>query len=465
MSSGIATLLSIPASTSAPGEASHSDLQALKDQANMSMPQIELPEEEPIEESALDRLSHYPYQVFVLSEYGRPIYVSCGQEDQLCAFFALIGVFVNRVRHNGDMLNSISSKDLHAHFLFRKPLILCIVSKRRDQLRSQLEVLFNQILSTISRKQLETIYEKRGDNYDLRRLLGGTNKYMDGSLSSWHYDLAQISSAIRVLPMEAADRNALSTTLVNSITSANVEGMLFAVVLAHRQIVCLSRLKKHLLDHKDLSLIINLVSNTSTIADAAIWTPICLPFFNDSGFLHAYISSLWENSPAHLVLLSVDRNTLKDLHLIKEDFCAKIQSSPKILNSFEAAVTSPQSFSPSNIGTGSEMLWHFLYRNISSRQICLSASRPPFIGQEERVLLTRSASRVYDILRSVDGIRQIFVRNKKEVLYVKAEDRYELQCVLSPFCSPTMASILGDRLLKALKTYEGRYFITHVPSF
>ncbi|VDK51334.1 unnamed protein product [Cylicostephanus goldi] len=99
--------------------------------SSLPVNQIELKEEDTPErrtstESVLDRLSKFPYQVFVLSEYGRPIFVSCGQEDQLCSLFALIGVFVSRVKVWGDRLLQFSSGDVHVQFCQRSSLILCI---------------------------------------------------------------------------------------------------------------------------------------------------------------------------------------------------------------------------------------------------------------------------------------------------------------------------------------------------
>ncbi|VDL79964.1 unnamed protein product [Nippostrongylus brasiliensis] len=67
-----------------PGGAESVDSSLLEQSFNSSsvaVNQIELGEEETVElpvtaESVLDGLSKYPYQVFVLSEYGRPIFVS-----------------------------------------------------------------------------------------------------------------------------------------------------------------------------------------------------------------------------------------------------------------------------------------------------------------------------------------------------------------------------------------------------
>ncbi|KAJ1363947.1 hypothetical protein KIN20_023914 [Parelaphostrongylus tenuis] len=196
--------------------------------ATVPVNQIELKEESNFErrmsaESVLDRLSTFPYQVFVLSEFGRPIFVSCGHEDQLCSLFALIGIFVSRVKLWGDRLLQFSSGDIHVRFCHRSTLILCIVSRSYEQLDEQLNILFDQIVSTLSRSQLDIIYKKKGDNYDLRRLLRGTDRYIDSSVSAWRSDISLLQSAIRVLPMPSSDREFLSSTMVSCLTASKLD--------------------------------------------------------------------------------------------------------------------------------------------------------------------------------------------------------------------------------------------------
>ena len=57
---------------------------------------------------------------------------------------------------------------------------------------------------------------------------------------------------------------------------------------------------------------------STSFKSAESWTPICLPKFNDSGFLHAYVSYLPENSPACLLLFSTDKEKFFELKQCKE---------------------------------------------------------------------------------------------------------------------------------------------------
>ena len=51
----------------------------------------------------------------------------------------------------------------------------------------------------------------------------------------------------------------------------------------------------------------NLVDASTSFRSAESWTPICLPKFNDTGFLHAHVSYLPGDSPACLLLISTDK--------------------------------------------------------------------------------------------------------------------------------------------------------------
>lgn len=418
-------------------------------------------------ESVLDRLSTFPYQVFVLSEFGRPIFVSCGHEDQLCSLFALIGIFVSRVKLWGDRLLQFSSGDIHVRFCHRSTLILCIVSRSYEQLDEQLNILFDQIVSTLSRSQLDIIYKKKGDNYDLRRLLRGTDRYIDSSVSAWRSDISLLQSAIRVLPMPSTDREFLSSAMVSCLTASKLDGVLFGLIIAHRQVAALVRLRKYVLHPRDTHILLNLISGNSSlrITEAQIWTPICLPNFNDRGFVYAYISFPWEESAACLILLSVKKDHFDPLNEVKKRIVEKMEGNSKFFASFQSCIGSPISFSISQVGSGSDLLWSFLYKNRASRQVCISAVKIPLVSREERNGTRRLYERITHLVREEPHMRCLFVRRNQDNILVWVTDKFELQCVFSPLTSPVAATALVDRLLKTLKYHEQRYFILHAQSF
>ncbi len=58
------------------------------------------------------------------------------------------------------------------------------------------------------------------------------------------------------------------------------QDLVFAILIADRQLVTLVRLKKYFLHPLDLHLIFNLVTASESFKSAESWTPICLPKFD-----------------------------------------------------------------------------------------------------------------------------------------------------------------------------------------
>ena len=72
-------------------------------------------------------------------------------------------------------------------------------------------------------------------------------------------------------------------------------------------------MKKYFIHPADLHLVFNLINSTESFKHSESWTPICLPKFDSGGFLHAHVSYLTDDSPACLLLLTLDRNAFFDL--------------------------------------------------------------------------------------------------------------------------------------------------------
>ncbi|VDM51789.1 unnamed protein product [Angiostrongylus costaricensis] len=386
-------------------------------------------------------------------------YFRCGHEDQLCSLFALIGIFVSRVKLWGDRLLQFSSGDVHVRFCHRSSLILCIVSRSYEQLDEQLNILFDQIVSTLSRSQLDIVYKKKGDNYDLRRLLRGTDKYIDSSVSAWRSDISLLQSAIRILPMSSTDREYLSSTMISCLTASKFDGVLFGLIIAHRQVAALVRLKKYILHPRDTHILLNLISGNSSlrITEAQTWTPICLPNFNDRGFIYAYISFPWEESAACLILLSVKKDHFDLLNEVKKRIVEKIESNSKFFSSFQSCIDSPVAFSISQVCP--------INLHVMIPLLFALSFRIPLVSREERNDTRRLYERITHLVREEPHMRCLFVRRNQDNILVWVTDKFELQCVFSPLTSAVTATALVDRLLKTLKYHEQRYFILHTPSF
>ncbi|EGT40153.1 hypothetical protein CAEBREN_15971 [Caenorhabditis brenneri] len=422
-------------------------------------------------EAIFEHLEQLPFQVFILSEFGKPIFVNNDRnEGEVVSLAALICAFVSRCQSWGDSLMTMTSQDNHIQFLHKSPLIFCVVSKYPEQLDQQLEVLFEQICSILSKSQLESVYKKKGDNYDLRKLLRGTDRLIDSSISSWRASpINLVDSSISAIPMNPSDREFLSTTMATSLGAAKLDGALFGIMIAKRQIAAIVRFKKYIIHPRDLNILINLVSDTTLQTDSQNWVPICLPRFNDTGFFYAYISYPWCNKeqdvPACLVLLSVKRDHFDGLKEVRQQIVSKLENNSKFFVNFSQAVKAPNLYQISQIGSNSESLWSFLYLNHSSRQVCMSASKIPLITRPERWTARCEMRRSSSLSTQHPHLRTLFVRGTKHCLFVWVTDLFSLYCIFGPFVTATIAFQIVEKLLKSLKSHEQRYFIINTTSF
>ena len=140
-------------------------------------------------------------------------------------------------------------------------------------------------------------------------------------------------------------------------------------------------MKKYFIHPADLHLIFNMINSTESFKHSESWTPLCLPKFDSSGFLHAHVSYLTEDSPACLLLITTDRNAFFDLSqakakiverlresiMIKDEFIVIILIAERhgVLTSLSSAVESVK-YNTSSIDLGE--MRHFLYKSRTSAQ-------------------------------------------------------------------------------------------------
>ncbi|KAK0399300.1 hypothetical protein QR680_002981 [Steinernema hermaphroditum] len=368
----------------------------------------------------LEMLSTLPYHVFVLSSYGKPIFASTGHEDRMCPLFALIQAFVYKVESRKDNLCCIDAPNLHVRFSHRHPLILCIVSRTPFQLSDQLDVVYHQILSIISTTQLKKAYELMGENYDIRRLMrGSSDRSLYGCLRSWRADPAVSMSGVRILPMAHFDREFLASTIASTVNAANLTGsVIFSVILVRRQLVAYVRMKGYLLAPCDLHTLLNTVyANVSDRSEKML--AICLPRFNSQGFLHVHMSYLWDDSEAVLLFITTAKNQFSALSTIKQEIVRKLNSS-RYYPSVRQAIQRPISFDLKQIDCPE--LWHFIYNNTASAQMCSSAFGKPFISETERAYLVKQYNGLHSYVKSSElhnhPVKTLFISKSNCVVYV-----------------------------------------------
>lgn len=122
---------------------------------------------------------------------------------------------VSFVQNSGDMIRSIHAGDRKFVFLHRMPLILVTVSSSKasvPQLLGHLTYVYNQIVSVLTLSNLNKIFEKRS-NFDLRRLLGGSEKFLDRLGDVLDTDPSFLLSAVKCLSLDNSIREIIGQTL------------------------------------------------------------------------------------------------------------------------------------------------------------------------------------------------------------------------------------------------------------
>ncbi|ELR22506.1 trafficking protein mon1 subfamily protein [Acanthamoeba castellanii str. Neff] len=221
---------------------------------------------------------HHKKHVFILSNSGKPVYSRHGDEQKLCAHKIV--------------------------FLFKGPLHLVAVSRTDEpatHLARQLEYIHSQILSSLT-SGVKKIYDSRA-HFDIRTLLGDSTHLIDSLIDSMEHDMLFLSScflnAVYCFPLDATTRHATGVVM----QSYHTDEIVYTLLLARQQLVNVVRLKKHALHSEDFHLIVNFLSNATSIKQTESSTsPVCLPRFNDRGYLHFYTTFL--SKEVCLILIS-----------------------------------------------------------------------------------------------------------------------------------------------------------------
>lgn len=147
-----------------------------------------------------------------------------GNEDHLVTLMGVLQALVSFVQQNGDTMRSIHAGDRKFVFLHRMPLILVAVSTTKasvPQLLNHLTYVYNQITSVLTFSNLNRIFEQRR-NYDLRRLLGGAEKFLDRLVDIMDKDPSFLLSAVKCLLLDNSIREVIGQTLAQYCAKVKV---------------------------------------------------------------------------------------------------------------------------------------------------------------------------------------------------------------------------------------------------
>ncbi|XP_028302712.1 vacuolar fusion protein MON1 homolog A isoform X2 [Gouania willdenowi] len=406
------------------------------------------------EDVSSDAWRSHKKHVFVLSEAGKPIYTRYGTEEALSSTMGVMMALVSFVEAEKNIIRSIHTDGCKVVFLTRSPLVLVGMSQccRSDkELLRELNYIYYQIVSLLTLTQLNHIFQHK-QNYDLRRLLAGSEYLTDSLLQRLDRDPGLLLSAVTCLPLSSNARDVVSS----SLQAAKSKSLVFSILLAGNQLVALVRKKDQFLHHIDLHLVFNLVCSSSSFREGEGWTPICLPKFNTAGFFHAHISYLEPASELCLILVSTDREDFFNMSDCKRRFLERL-SVRSAYQALKEALKCP-SYSVDQVGIPE--LRHFLYKSKSSRLYTSPEFPEVYQSYEEQERLMVLYQDLHSCVTHPTRPLHSFYRcGETENLLARVTSGFELYLCFTPLSTKAMAVSAVTKLLKWIRKEEDRLFI------
>ncbi|KAI8086666.1 vacuolar fusion protein MON1 [Halteromyces radiatus] len=341
----------------------------------------------------------------ILSSAGKPIWSRYGDESRISSFTGVIQAIISFFQDSDDTIKSINAGDHKFVFLLKEPLYFVAISRTGEsdaQLKDQLVYLHNQILSVLTSSQLTRIFEQRV-NFDLRRLLGGTEVFLDSLSTSFNNDHSFMLGALQVLRLGRSTREQAGQIL----SKGKIKNLLYAMIITKGKLVTLLRPRKHSLHPSDLHLLFNMLTGSTTFHTAESWTPLCLPKFNSQGFLHAYICYI--DNDVSIVMISTSKDNFFELSDWKGKLVKELQDENILQNIMTA---SNRLYTVDDIGI--PKLLHFMYKSKTHIQFTSPGCSGIYTKDTNRKRLYRLYEYVFDRMHSRSRPLKLYYHHSDE---------------------------------------------------
>ena len=245
------------------------------------------------EEAVLKQWKSKLKQYFVLSAAGKPIWTRHGNDRLVTSYIGVIQTLISFYEGASDSLKGFTAGDTRFVVLTKGSLHLVAISRLPEsdqQMRAQLDALYMQILSTLTLPVMTKMFKTRA-SLDLRRPLQGTERLLSALADGFTRGApSTLLSALECLKMRKAHR----TVVNNSLLKLRSEKLLYGLIATGGRLVSVVRPRKHSLHPGDLHLIFNMLFEAGGVkaSEGENWIPLCLPGFNNTGYVYMYVSFL-----------------------------------------------------------------------------------------------------------------------------------------------------------------------------
>ncbi|KAG6878090.1 hypothetical protein C0993_012417 [Termitomyces sp. T159_Od127] len=447
------------------------------------------------------KVSRYtPRQYFVLTDAGKPVFVSQPEGEDSGNTAATVGIMqalISVFLDDNDKMRCINAGRTRITFLLRPPLYYACSSswgEPESVTRSHLEYLHLQILSIVTAAQLRRIFERR-TNFDLGRLLNGAENLLSSLLTGLEFDLSTSTSSLECLKLDSNLRKRAAEAL---LPPSKLRDILYVMLVAEGKVITLIRPKKHSIHPADIHIILNTIHSPSIINSPASssWIPLCLPKYNPSSFVNAYISFLPRDnevpSPSsqlqpdseptptqeHVIPLYATSTQLR-LALVCISGGGEVESirgwcesvitrleKDGTLDAIANACSSRQTeYAVGDLGIPG--LRHFVYKSRSQVQITTPVFEDPYDSLQDRRRLITLYQTLHDAIHAKSGqggtLKLQYIRTGKESVMGWITQPFELYIALSPMLPKAAAVGAANAVARWVKKEEARAASRSVP--
>jgi len=416
------------------------------------------------------KLKHF----FILSASGKPIYSRHGDDQLTSHYIGVAQTLISFYQGANDPLKGFSAGKTRFVMLSKGPLNLIAVSRIGEsdgQLRTQLESLYMQILSTLTLPSMERMFSNRPST-DLRRPLQGTDILLDGLADGFtRGSPSTLLSALECLRLRKTHRRAINDTLLK-VRSPN---LLYGLIIAAGRLVSVVRPKKHSLHPGDLHLIFNMLFEAGGVkaGGGENWIPLCLPGFNNTGYLYMYVSffsasdsgtaaderpgSAGGSDELAIVLISANKEGFYELRKMRNELVEQLQQNGD-MNIIKTAIRKGHA-SCADIVPGT-VLRHFLYKSRGNVQFTMPSFEPHFHGPGARRKLVSLYGTLHDSIHARNThlkVQHCVARDATALAW--ETPLFELYCVAGPQASRAAIAQGANRVVQWVRREEERVFI------
>jgi hypothetical protein len=378
--------------------------------------------------------------IFILSSSGKPIYSRLGDEQDMVTTFGLIRAIAAVVQDTGDELKCIKAGKRRIVYFIRNFLYFVSISSTGEPeaiLCKQLEFLYSQVLLVLT-SQVHNVL-KNNSSKDLRDLLGSDSKrLMDAACQS---DLTPIGIAFEAVETFSINKDLRDEIKMYLRQCVNNSGAALGVLIHGDTLLVyvMNEAQDLVLNVSDVLLLTHFVGNSNSLrSHDQNWVPICLPSFNATAYLQAYISNLHfqgknKSMDLSLVLVSTssDAKAFKDLHLnrIELEKALTFQNiADRIFSAAERQLIALKKI------MSTAMCLHFLYKIRSGgglpSQYIMSPFEFPVDGQESRDNIITHYQRLSLCLRKGSSLAEYTVNVSPNIIVTPPSSDHSLAYII-----------------------------------